>query len=349
MYWTRSDLARLAYSQACRELGDSARAQVPTVHDGWLRACELLADALRLRADAEQVVELAIAFERVKGASWREIADVLELSSPTARERYAPVVDDIRDAILFACREGRDGAPGCWACPPGVEDPDTTARALDAWVARHREPTDPERGDSPVSDGLRPGTDARVLDALGRSLELATRLINRTLPTGIGERTARRMLLEAKVTAYDLIAERERGDRARDGRHAATDALEQLTAWHRGDLRKRLGHIATNDCEAVITLDGRPLALLTLSGEEADEDARGSYLWWLGKSTNVPARPAATTGTAWRAAVSRPCRRRRRARRRRRQRRRRGDRPRAGCRLRARRHRRRQRRQAVRR
>jgi hypothetical protein len=286
------DLTRLAVSQASRDLSDLARSQVPTSSDGYLRAGELLSEARRLAAGADQVVRLAVAFERARGTSWQEIGDELGASRQAAHERYAPIVDEIHEGILFPWRDGDGVTPGWWACPDGLDDPAATSRRLDGWVVRHREPSDPDHGENPVSRALAAREDREALDALGRTIDLADRLINRTLPEGVSERTGRRLLLEAKVRAYDAIAERASGARRRDAVQQSTEAFEQLVAWHRADVRERLGHISYDVGETFITLDGRAVRLLTRSLDFVDEDARGWYLWSLGDQSNTQPLPS---------------------------------------------------------
>ena len=66
---------------------------------------------------------LAVAFERARGTSWQEIGDELGASRQAAHERYASVVDEIHEGILFPWRDGDGVMPGWWACPDGLEDP----------------------------------------------------------------------------------------------------------------------------------------------------------------------------------------------------------------------------------
>jgi hypothetical protein len=104
------DLTRLAVSQASRDLSDLARSQVPTDADGYLRAGELLEEARRLVSGAEQVLRLAVAFERARGTSWQEIGDGLGASRQAAHERYAPVVDEVHEHPVCVARGRRRDA-----------------------------------------------------------------------------------------------------------------------------------------------------------------------------------------------------------------------------------------------
>jgi len=92
---------------------------------------------------ADEALRLAVACERLAGISWQDIGERLGTTRQSAHERYAAVVDDVAESILFPQREGEPGQLGWWACPDGLDDPDRTAASLDAWVLRHRERTAP--------------------------------------------------------------------------------------------------------------------------------------------------------------------------------------------------------------
>jgi hypothetical protein len=170
---------------------------------------------------------------------------------------------------------GAEGGLGWWACPDGLEDPERTVRRLDEWALRHREVGDPERGEHPVSAGLGRRKDLAAIEAIGVTTALARRIMDGNLPRGVSERQARRLLLERKLAAFDLIAERETGQAARDARAQAAEAVEQLVAWHRQDLDERLTVEAAADASIEgyrFALDGRPVAELFFTAEGSAED-----------------------------------------------------------------------------
>lgn len=305
MAWSTTDLASLAYSAACQKLSEAACSCVPTHTHGDLRAGGPLGEALQLHSRAEDALRLAVVYERVMGSSWQKIGDALGTSRQAAHQRYAGVVDDITERMLFPWRDGADGTPGSWACPDGLEDPERTVSSLDAWEARHREPPDPARGDTAVSDGLSTRADTGISEAISLSSQLEDRLTHDNLPADVSEPTARRMLLEAKIRAYDLLASTDSSARRREARTVSdhhkrlrrrtdeadlqvTDvqqghpvrakAFEQLVRWH----RERLGHMIHSDDAAFIIFDGRALRLLSRSDDPSSEQARGWYLWGLG-------------------------------------------------------------------
>jgi hypothetical protein len=219
MGFTHSELHRIAYLVACRELGEQALAQVSTSGDGHRRGGELVEDALRLVGQADEVLRLAVAAERAGSTSWQEIGERLQVSRQAAHERFAPIVEEISDGVLFPAREpDTEGGFGWWACPDGLEDPERTVRRLDEWALRHRDVGDPERGEHPVSAGLGRREDLAAIEAIGVITALARRIMDGNLPRGVSERQARRLLLERKLEAFDLIAEREIGQAARDAR-----------------------------------------------------------------------------------------------------------------------------------
>ncbi len=199
-------LGRLAFSQACRDLSDLARAHVPTSADGHQGPGELVGEALRLIHCAEYAMRMAVVAERLRGASWAQMADALGLSPDSVSGRYADAEREVRDALLFPDRDGRDGTPGWWACPDGLDDPEATARDLDAWERRHRERTDPDRGAAAVSPGLaRRGT----LDEIGAVTTIAGMFIDGELPDCVSRARAEQVLCERRVRVFErLLAER---------------------------------------------------------------------------------------------------------------------------------------------
>ena len=184
--------------------------------------------------------------------------------------------------MLFRTREpDHEGGLGWWACPDGLEDPEATVRQLDEWALRHREPSDPDRGERPVSCGLGRREDLAGVEAIGVVTALARRLMDGDLPAGVSERAARRVLLERKLEAFDMIARRESGRTGRDARVRAGEAFEQLVVWHREDLDRRLTAAPLDDGATEgyrLYLDERPVAQLEFTAEGSHEDT-GWFLW----------------------------------------------------------------------
>ncbi|HEV7885898.1 MAG TPA: hypothetical protein VGO81_20160, partial [Solirubrobacteraceae bacterium] len=226
---------------------------------------------------------LAVAAERAGGSSWQDIGEALGCTRQAAHERYAAAVDEISESIMFRWRDGAepDGAEPDRGEPDGAE---------------------PDRGDPPVSGGLGRGAGLSTAVAIGRVTELAHQLVTGTLPPGVCERAAQRMLLEARIRAYDLIATTQTGTHAREAQRGRAAAFDHLVRWHRTDVRDRLGHIAYCDTEAVITYDGRPLQVLQRHNDPADDEGSGWLLCSIGDQSasgrlSGPRLPAALRAT----------------------------------------------------
>lgn len=302
MFWARRQLTRLAFSVQCREISDLARSFARAYGDEWMRGGELVEEADRLVRNAEHARVLAIAAERARGTSWEMIGESLGpdgVSKQAAAKRFGAAVDEIFEQILFPKRDGDGVMPGWWACPDGLEDPDRTVSELDAWAARHREPTDPvSDGDRLVSAGLENDRGSTTVELTGRVLELTQRLVDRNLPSGVSERTARRMLLEAKIEAYraQLTDTPKTTERHRELVHLLDGSVGDLIAWHRDDLAPRL--VAEAEPDVVrLRLDDRPVAFVERHNPPTgpdDEDAG----WWVWPADG-DGHADASKGTHW--------------------------------------------------
>src|SRR5215211_7484547 len=82
-------LARLALSQAARELSDSARHFVPTTSDRHSQGGMMVEDAARLVSAGQYVLERAVIYERERGRSWETIGEALGITRQSAHERFA--------------------------------------------------------------------------------------------------------------------------------------------------------------------------------------------------------------------------------------------------------------------
>ncbi|MEV0318364.1 hypothetical protein ACIBKX_09170 [Streptomyces sp. NPDC050658] len=152
--YARTARARLVAAYAAYELADLARTAVPVgAHelcpDGTVHSPgAVLAEAAQLLRSARQLLEDAAVFERVGGASWQLVGDVLGVSAQSARVRFAPAED------LF--RQDSDCARGAasWWSAYLAEAPQEAARDLDDWVLRHMDGDGDGLGAEPVSGGL---------------------------------------------------------------------------------------------------------------------------------------------------------------------------------------------------
>jgi len=156
--YTDAARARVVMAYEACEVAESARAAVPIGEhelqpDGTTRAPgAVLAHAARVLSAAQRFLEAAAVFERVGGADWQLIGDVLEVSPQTARVRFAMAEAGFRDGLLSPEGSGTAGEVTrlrvCMA-----REPLETALDLDDWVLRH-EDGDGDLGTTPVSGGL---------------------------------------------------------------------------------------------------------------------------------------------------------------------------------------------------
>jgi hypothetical protein len=142
--------ARLALSVAAKGVSDEARGLV-SADDRGSGAGEIVERAVQLVDDARAVLDRAVVYERVRGASWQAIGAAIGISRQTAHERFAEVERRWQDALGGSDAAGGPGGRRAPRLPPGAEDPEGWGRRLDRWVIRHREPGDLDTGEHPVS------------------------------------------------------------------------------------------------------------------------------------------------------------------------------------------------------
>lgn len=219
--------ARLAVAAAAQDLSDRARTLVSVHPDDGRELVEL---AHQLVQQAEEVQLLAVTAAREAGVSWQEVGQQLgDVTKQSAHARFNAGVDETRERIIFPGRDGPAGSPGWWACPDGLEDPKRTLRRLDAWSERHREPTDPNGDEAPVSAGIHAINDTHPgISGIALVTDLAKRLADRQLPDGVTHEDARVLLLQAKARTYEQIANTTTGLRAEEAQALARVARDEL-------------------------------------------------------------------------------------------------------------------------
>jgi hypothetical protein len=131
---------RVALALAAADLADHAAAIVPTDTDRAGHSGEMLACVAQLASAAQEMLALAIAYERRRGASWEGIGEALGVSKQAAHSRYAADVAAYDHALLMAWLTGDAHYPGV---PAGAID--AAASALDRWLSDRR----PRRGRTP--------------------------------------------------------------------------------------------------------------------------------------------------------------------------------------------------------
>ncbi|MEV6589683.1 hypothetical protein [Streptomyces acidicola] len=166
--YTDAARARLVAAYEACELAELARAAVPIgeheLHpDGTVRSQgSVLADAARVLSAAQRFFEAAAVFERLGGANWELIGDVLGVSAHIARARFTTAEDHFRRALLSPAEAtgptGPTGSPGSlgevsWWRAYMAREPLEAALDLDDWVLRHQD-GDSGLGSAPVSGGL---------------------------------------------------------------------------------------------------------------------------------------------------------------------------------------------------
>jgi hypothetical protein len=108
-----------------------------TTYDDWSCSCDKLESALQLRAAVDELVDAAVVYARERGASWSDVAEVLEVKKQTAHERWAPVEQEWRDGLLDPLRAQPNGRLRYLAVPDAAYDPQRYAASLDAWALKH--------------------------------------------------------------------------------------------------------------------------------------------------------------------------------------------------------------------
>ncbi|MFJ6569693.1 hypothetical protein ACIQNU_19940 [Streptomyces sp. NPDC091292] len=160
--YTDATRARVAAAYEACELADLARATVPIgahelTTDGAVRSPgSLLADAAHVLAAAHRFFEAAAVYERLGGAGWQGVGDVLGVSADAARERFAAAEARFHTE-LHSARATPDvttASPDVtWWRAHLVREPLEAALDLDDWVRRHAD-GDVDLGAAPVSGGL---------------------------------------------------------------------------------------------------------------------------------------------------------------------------------------------------
>lgn len=172
--YTDAARARLAMAYEACELADLARGAVPIGEhelrpDGTARSPgSVLADAAHVLRAAHRFFEAAAVSERLGGASWQLIGDLLGVDARTARARFAAAESCFREELRSPESDHlerdqpargqpeRDHAPHdatAWWRAYTAGNPLEAARDLDDWVLRH-EDGDGELRAAPVSGGL---------------------------------------------------------------------------------------------------------------------------------------------------------------------------------------------------
>jgi len=162
--FTEATRARLVLAAEAAEMADYLQGFV-SIGEHELRADgsaplagSVVDEANRLPGMARRVLEAAVVYARLGKLTWEEVGAALDVTRQSAQERFDETVDGFRAELLSPENPGYTGAFGeiRWRLHPAAREPDTTARDLDDWVRRHRDPRDDidEPEAAPVSGGL---------------------------------------------------------------------------------------------------------------------------------------------------------------------------------------------------
>lgn len=159
--FSRRSLARLALSVTLAELADAAARLVPTFDDGSLESGTMLESVRMLVVKAEEALGRAALVERLSGASWSSLGEVLGTSKQAAQQKFGDREQDWKSALDAELLAGTSFLPG-----DGSETASVHAVRLDAWCKSrgvgHR-PKGPQ-----VSSGLLPASTVEQIAVLAR-------------------------------------------------------------------------------------------------------------------------------------------------------------------------------------
>lgn len=214
LVYTAAMLARLVYSHAAYDLSERLVSEASTYSDGYGRGAFVTEEAATTFAEARALLEAAVIADRMRGASWCSVAEALQVSAESARERFAKGEREFREALLFPHRYTENGGLGYTVAPHAVEEPDRVREQLDGWVVEHQRSSGPDRDEpQPVTRGLVAMSETWIAERIGQVLELSDALIKRELPAGVTYEHARLRHAELKVELYEAMAAQRPEDR----------------------------------------------------------------------------------------------------------------------------------------
>ena len=141
---------RTVVSALASEVADSARGLVSTWGDPCAQGGEFVEVAARIAAEAKEMLEFAVAYERRRGTSWEVIGEAFGITRQAAHDRFAAAVARLEAEIIRCWVLGDD--PRYPGLPYGAADTAEAAAILDRWAGRHLQDTDPlarRPGDDP--------------------------------------------------------------------------------------------------------------------------------------------------------------------------------------------------------
>ena len=180
--------------------------------------------------EALQLLIAAVIADRLRGASWSDVGEALDITKQSAHERFADAERQFREALLFPYRCPEHGGLGDTVAPYAALEPDRVRDRLDAWVVERRRSSGSGRDEpQPVTRGLQAMRDTWTTDRTRQVLQLTDALIHGELPEGVTRENAERHLAELKVDLYERMV---------DERPEDTDVASQLM-----EARERLSQV----------------------------------------------------------------------------------------------------------
>ncbi|UJW28675.1 hypothetical protein L3Q67_25760 [Saccharothrix sp. AJ9571] len=232
--YTTASLARLVVADAARELAERAAGLVPisgnelsedgkTAYPG-----ELLSTAAGVLAQARELFTAAAIAERMGGASWQQLGDVLGITRQSAQDRFGTAEQEFRGHLALPQNPDYIGEFEQVRLDRAAREPDVTAAELDLWVHHHHQDHAGEPDPHPVSGGLarmNPHAELAQLSELSHQLWKATeRLPPLQQRLAIAERTWQ---LWQQIAA-DSPRSRTARDAAEQARRTVTELRAQL-------------------------------------------------------------------------------------------------------------------------
>jgi hypothetical protein len=160
--FTEASRARITLADALAELADRAAAFVP-IYGSTLRpdgtapaAASTISEVAGLVFQARQVLILAVVTARLGRTTWEEVGQALEVTGPSAQQRFGGDVERFRDELLSPENPHYTGEFGeiRYRLAPAALDPAEAAARLDEWVRRHQAADGEIPDPAPVSGGL---------------------------------------------------------------------------------------------------------------------------------------------------------------------------------------------------
>ena len=212
--YTPAMLARLLHAHTAYEMSERLVSEVSTFADSFGRGAFLTDQSASVLTGAPLLLEEAVIADRLRGASWSDVADALDTSEDKARNEFSVPEQEFRDALLFPYRQGKNGRPIHTVAPYAAEEPDRLRLQLDAWVVERRRSSGPNRDEpEPVTRGLVAMSATWIVERMSQVLALTDALINRSFPAGVSYEQVRVRHAELKVELYEAMVAQRPGHR----------------------------------------------------------------------------------------------------------------------------------------